>query len=211
MVPIQQLAALKRSARNEFLAGRYCLVSVGAERLPGHKFHQVVETLDDLPPELVRDGPIALLMLGADLGLETYGETVESSVAIGLITCRGIGNRPHAIPGLTLFQATIVHEIGHTLAFAEGSRLRKAFDRIFWPDGERNRALGRPVTVYALTDSNEDLAEAFLHYRYNAEWAAQGSPQRYAWIRHHVFEGREFRRAGERSTPRCPCEGAGLR
>src|SRR3712207_583356 len=98
MVPAEQLAVLKRSARNDFLAGRYRLVAVGADRLPGHKFHQVVAALDDLPPEFVRDGPISHLLLGANLGMETYGETVEASVAIGLVTCRGVGNRPHAIP-----------------------------------------------------------------------------------------------------------------
>jgi hypothetical protein len=195
MVPVQQLAALKRSARNQFLAGRYRLEAMGAERLPGHKFFQVVEALDDLPPELVRDGPIARLMLGADLGMETYGETVEGEVMIGLVTCRGAGNRPHAIAGLTLFQATVVHEVGHTVAFAQEYRLQRAFDRAFWPGGERDRRLGKPATLYALTNPQEDLAETFLHYRYNAEWLVRASEPRYDWMRDHVFGGREFRRA----------------
>jgi len=67
MDSIQQLEALKRSARNRFLAGRYGLVSVGADRLSRHKFQQIVETLDDLPPDLVRNGPIAGLSVVAVL------------------------------------------------------------------------------------------------------------------------------------------------
>ncbi len=155
MDSIQQLEALKRSARNRFLAGRYGLVSVGADRLPRHKFQQIVETLDDLPPDLVRNGPIAGLSLGADLGLETYGETVDTSVAIGLVTCRGVGNRPHVIPGLTLFQATVVHEIGHTVAFADQRRLQTAFEHVFWPGDDRARGQGRPVSTYALLSASE--------------------------------------------------------
>jgi len=193
MVPVQQLAALKRSARNDFLGGRYGLVAVGADRLPGHKFRQVVEALDDLPTTLVRDGPIAALQLGADLGLETYGETVEASVAIGLVTCRGVGNRPHAIPGLTLFRATIVHEIGHTVAFADRRRLQDTFDRHFWPGGEHDRTRGNPVTPYAMLDACEDFAEAFLYYRHWPTRIAQTSAARYAWMREHVFSGRDFR------------------
>ncbi len=192
MVPIQQLAALKRSARNEFLAARYRLVAIGADRLPGHKFHQVVEALDDLPSDLVRDGPITTLFLGVDLGIGTYGETVEASVAIGLVTCRGVGNRPHTIPSLTLFRATIVHEVGHTVAFARRRRLQAAFDRAFWPGGERDHHRGNPVTSYALLGPSEDFAEAFLHYRYNATRMATTSPQRYAWMRDHVFGHRQF-------------------
>ena len=192
MVPVQQLAALKRSARNEFLGGRYCLVAVGADRLPQHKFRQVVAALDDLPPDLVRDGPIAELYLGVDLGVETYGETVESSVAIGLVTCRGVGNRPHHIPGLTLFQATIVHEVGHTVAFANDRRVQNAFSATFWSTGERDLARGGTVTSYALLDPAEDFAESFLHYRYNPARMAQVAPVRYAWMRDHVFGGREF-------------------
>ncbi len=195
MVPVQQLATLKRSARNRFLAGRYRLEVVGADRLPGHKFFQVVQALDDLPSELVRDGPIAQLLLGADLGLETYGETVEGSVAIGLVTCRGAGNRQHAIPELTLFQATIVHEVGHTVAFADDFRLQHAFDRAFWPGGERDRRKGKPATLYALTNPQEDFAETFLHYRYNAEWLVRASPPRYDWMGRHVFGDQELRRA----------------
>jgi hypothetical protein len=194
MVPIQQLAALKRSARDDFLAGRYGLVCEGADRLPGHKFHQIVEALDDLPSEMVRDGPIARILFGADLGAETYGETVETSVAIGLMACRGVGNRPHAIPGLTLFQATIVHEVGHTIAFAEEHRLQREFNRVFWPRGERDRRLGNSVTVYGLMHPSEDFAEAFLHYRHSGELMIRVASQRYAWMRDHVFGGREFGR-----------------
>jgi len=141
----------------------------------------------------VRNGPIAGLSLGADLGLETYGETVDTSVAIGLVTCRGVGNRPHVIPGLTLFQATVVHEIGHTVAFADQRRLQTAFEHVFWPGDDRARGQGRPVSTYALLSASEDFAESFLHYRYNADWMARSSPERYAWMRPYVFGGREFR------------------
>lgn len=192
MVPIQQLAALKRSARDEYLGDRYRLVAVGADRLPGHKFHQLIAALDDLPRELVRDGPIASLLLGVDLGRETYGETVGTGVAIGLVACRGVGNRPHAIPGLTVFQATIVHEVGHTIAFADGRRLQKAFNGFFWPGDERDRARGNVVTSYALLTPIEDFAEAFLHYRYGPTPMARACSARYAWMRERVFGGHEF-------------------
>lgn len=191
MVPIEQLA-IKRSARNEFLRGRYRLAVVGADRLPGHKFRQMVEVLDDLPPELVRDGPVSSLFLGVDLGQGTYGETIEASVAIGLTACRGVGNRPHAISRLTLFQATVVHEIGHTVAFGEDRRLQKEFNRVFWPGDERDRARGNVVTSYALLTPVEDFAEAFLYYRYHGARMDQACPLRYAWMRDRVFGGQEF-------------------
>lgn len=192
MVPARELAALKRSHRNGYLADRYGLAVVGADRLPGYKFQQVVETLDGLPPELVRDGPIAELDLGADLGLETYGETVNASVAIGLITCRGVGNRPHPVGGLTLFQATIVHEVGHTVAFADRRRRQDDFERLFWPNGNRDHARGVPISAYALLHPAEDFAESFLYYRYGGARLASRGPERYAWMRDNVFGGREF-------------------
>ena len=192
MASVEQLAALKRSDRDAFLADRFGLVAVGADRLPWHKFRQVVETLDDLPPALVRDGPIAHLRLGADLGAETYGETVDASVAIGLVTCRGAGNRRHAIADLTLFQATIVHEVGHTIAFAERRRRQAECDRAFWPHGGRDRARGAPVTPYGLLSPFEDFAEAFLHYRHDGARMARVSHERYTWMRDRVFDGREF-------------------
>ena len=204
MVPSQQLTALKRSARNDFLASRYRLVAAGADRLPGHKFYQAIEALDDLPPQFVRDGPIGQLFLGVDLGPETYGETVEASVVIGLVTCRGAGNRRHAISGLTLFQATLVHEIGHTVAFADGRRLQQEFESAFWRGSRCDRTRGSPVTQYACIYPSEDFAEAFLHYRHNATWMADVSTERYAWMREHVFAGREFGRpsaGAERGLP----------
>lgn len=95
---------------------------------------------------------------------------------------------------------SIAHELGHNfaigrkesadwLALSDWSSTTLADGKtIKWKMGKPDRA----VLEYARTNPDEDFAETFFMYRYNGAQLLERQPEKYAYMKNNVFNGREF-------------------
>jgi hypothetical protein len=97
--------------------------------------------------------------------------------------------------------STLTHEIGHDVAqensldtSADWSRTT-GWDIIGYDDKGNIQVAGTPKgnpSIYGSQDIQEDFAESFASYRLSPEHLKSISPERYQYMKEHVFHGVEF-------------------
>jgi hypothetical protein len=111
-----------------------------------------------------------------------------------------------------LRRSTLIHELGHSISVSYGLHASPAWLALSgWtqaPSGGDASVLGNPgatVSLYGQTNASEDFAESVVAYRYRPELLRRRSPQKYAFLRELVFDGREyFEQEGCEESPRNP-------
>ncbi|MBF0314232.1 MAG: hypothetical protein HQK52_12515 [Oligoflexia bacterium] len=88
---------------------------------------------------------------------------------------------------------TIVHELGHYLASAmDGLDKTPEWLSFSGWDKGTSHALAVFPSDYAKTNADEDFAESVVTYRYNPLRLQVFSPEKYAYIKKHLFAGLEY-------------------
>ncbi len=88
---------------------------------------------------------------------------------------------------------TLLHEMGHAWWFNESRGVRQRFTEISWmKDGNGYIRKGSAgvgfITAYAMTSPEDDFAESFASYVHNAELLITKAPEKYEFIRQHIFK-----------------------
>jgi hypothetical protein len=159
----------------------------GFEALPEQAKAEGAGALASLPP-----GHLAMVALVRfDPSQYQSGRSLrkERVVSLGYRLWNEQLGLPHRMDGVTALQETLVHEIGHQVAFADDGRLERRFNQRFWRQGKQLYA--RPVDEAGL-DQIEDFAVTYSQYRYNADYLWSCCPERAAFMRDEVFGGRAW-------------------
>jgi hypothetical protein len=159
----------------------------GFEALPPQAQHEVATALASLPPEHI--AVVALLRFDPVQHLSGRSLRREATVSLGYRLWTEQLGQEHRIAGVTALEETLVHEVGHQVAFADAGRLEKRFDEAFWLG--RLQRYNRPVADAGL-DSIEDFAVTYSQYRYNLPYLEACCPERAAFMRSEVFGGRTW-------------------
>ena len=88
---------------------------------------------------------------------------------------------------------TLLHEMGHAWWYTDPGRLQERFIEISWiQDGKGYIRKGDSsegfVSNYAMTKPEDDFAESFAAYVHAPEWLMTKAPQKYEFIRKHIFK-----------------------
>lgn len=87
---------------------------------------------------------------------------------------------------------TIAHEVGHcvyhNMGWHELSPRQQA-----WAELSAGSAPDEYVSEYAKTSLQEDFAESYAAYIHDPELLQEISPNKYKFMRDHIFHGREYR------------------
>lgn len=85
-------------------------------------------------------------------------------------------------------KSTISHEVGHNVYY----NVVPAKTRGSWKDISENSADDEYVSDYAKTEVEEDFAETYAVYMLDPEALNEISPEKYEFMREHVFDGKEY-------------------
>ena len=110
-------------------------------------------------------------------GLEVYDKRIEIN-----------RDHPLGIEDTGRMKETISHEVGHQIERAylsEGSRSE-------WNELREKAPIENCVSDYARTNSSEDFAETYRAYIHEPAHLQEKSPEKFAFMRDKVFEGREY-------------------
>ncbi|MDG0815570.1 hypothetical protein [Bdellovibrio svalbardensis] len=101
-------------------------------------------------------------------------------------------------------QQTFLHELGHVIAqqknldsSAEWYKLAGWTEKVSQKNGSRfveyeQTDKSHSVSEYAQTNPSEDFAETVVAYRFDGANMKQKHPDKYAYIKEHVFDGKEY-------------------
>jgi hypothetical protein len=159
----------------------------GFEGLPEQAKAEVAGALGSLPPEHL--ATVALLRFDPSQYQSGRALRKERVVSLGYRLWTEQLGQPHRMEGVTALEETLVHEIGHQVAFADEGRLEHRFNQRFWRMGKQ--LYGRPVDDAGL-DQVEDFAITYSQYRYNADYLWSCCPERARFMRDEVFGGRAW-------------------
>lgn len=154
-------------------------------------------------------GPPLGFWLPPNYNGDDYGAYEPSSITL----FRGMplnNTRQGGIGEVDRIETVMFHELVHSAQYnADGSMndLTVSYLREFdWSDdaktyygdpnnfpGSSDTFLGQPVGYPESGRTGwEDMAEAITYYRYEPETLRRESPERYAWVKDHIFAGQEF-------------------
>jgi hypothetical protein len=85
-------------------------------------------------------------------------------------------------------KSTISHEVGHNVH----NNVISAETRDAWKEISQNSADDEYVSNYAKTKVEEDFAETYAVYMLDPEALNEISPEKYEFMREHVFDGKEY-------------------
>lgn len=101
-------------------------------------------------------------------------------------------------------QQTLLHEIGHTLAYKKNLDRSPDWLKIGGWEEFVNETNGykykdyrlidptRSVSAYGQTNPSEDFAESVVAYRFKGDWLKKNHPQKYQFLKKEAFAGFEY-------------------
>lgn len=158
---------------------------------------QILETLDRLPLHQVSD--VRSIRMVPQLSSSRPGWVVHGR-ANDLDVTNRIRLSRNSLSNPDKFQATLIHEVGHTVDY-ETQKLR------LWGERSTREPFGEGphITDYAKTNHREDFAESYEEYHLNPDNLKQKAPEKYeavqeldkpGWME-RLIDRKEFRETGK--------------
>jgi hypothetical protein len=125
---------------------------------------------------------------------------IRSPFTLGFYECGShaihIGDELRFPDGIEQMKDTVIHEIGHN-AYDEiietSPELNAQWEILNSESWEKYATQGTGfVSSYATTDKYEDFAESYMTYVRDPERLEFFSPEKYTFLRDHLFAGREY-------------------